>query len=99
MEHRRISILMYACIILHNMIFEYEGKTICYYNENKNLPNVKGVGVGSKAYMANIGEVYDRVVHHNLHVDLLEHIFNTQMNPVVDDFVEDDLFDDTDDES
>ncbi|XP_023739317.1 uncharacterized protein LOC111887382 [Lactuca sativa] len=79
--------------------FEDEGKMIFCYNENENLPNVEGVGIGSKTYMVNRGEVYDRVVHHNLHADLVERIFNAQTNHIVDNFVEDDLFEDIDDES
>ena len=33
-EVKRLQHVMYACIILHNMILEEEGKSICRYNEN-----------------------------------------------------------------
>lgn len=39
-------------------------------------------------------EAYDWVGHHNLHVDLVEHVFNALVNPIVHDF-----YDDTDDNS
>ncbi|CAI9264199.1 unnamed protein product [Lactuca saligna] len=78
------------------MILENEGKTIFRYNENENLPNVEGVGIGSETYIATRWEVYDQRGHHNLRADLVEHIFNARTSPVIDDFVEDDLFDDTD---
>lgn len=81
------------------MILEDKGKTICHYNENEDLPNVERVGIGTHAYRANRAEVYDRVGHHNPRTDLVEHAFNAQVNPNVDDFDEDELFDSIDDES
>lgn len=81
------------------MILEDERKTICHYNENVNLPDVERVGIGSEMYMTNKAEVYDKVGHNNLRADLVKHIFNVQMNPVVDDFVEYDLFDNPENES
>ncbi|CAI9294401.1 unnamed protein product [Lactuca saligna] len=78
---------------------EYEQKLICRYNENENLPNVEGVGIRLKTYMANKAEVYNRVGRPNLYVDLVQNIFNARTNPVVDDFVKHDLFDDKDDDS
>ena len=64
------------------MILEDEGKAINHYNENVNLRNVEGVGIGMEAYMTNRGEAYDRVRHDNLHADIVEHIFNAQTNPL-----------------
>lgn len=63
--------------------------------KNENLPNGERVGIGMQSYMASRGEIYDRVGHHNLRADLVEHIFNARVNLVVDGFDEDDLFDDT----
>ncbi|XP_023750857.1 uncharacterized protein LOC111899222 [Lactuca sativa] len=98
MECRRISSLMYACIILHNMILEDEERAIRHYNESENLPNVKRVGIGSEAYMVNKAEMYDRVRHHNFRADLVEHVFNVRREPIVDDFVKDNLFNDINEE-
>lgn len=81
------------------MILEDEGKSICRYIENETLPNNEGVGIGSKEYMANTWEIYVWVLHDNLPTDLVEHIFNTRTNHVVDDFIEDDLFNYINDES
>lgn len=36
---------MYACIILHNIILQDEGRVICHYDKNKVLLNVEGVAV------------------------------------------------------
>lgn len=43
-------------------------------------------------------EIYDQVGHHNIPVDLVEHIFNAQVKNVVDNF-DDNLFYHTNDES
>ena len=52
-EVKRLQHVMYACIILHNMILEDEGRAICRYNENEVLPNVEGVVVGTQEYRVN----------------------------------------------
>lgn len=51
-------------------------KSICRYNDNGNIPNVKGVCIITSAYMGNREEVFDRVGRHNLRPNLVEHIFN-----------------------
>ncbi|KAL7590059.1 hypothetical protein Lser_V15G39712 [Lactuca serriola] len=50
-EVKRLQHVMYACIILHNMILEDEGRAICRYNENEVLPNVEGVVVDEDSDM------------------------------------------------
>lgn len=78
---------MYAYIILHDMIIEYDGNAICHYSTNENLPTVEGVVFDLRVeYMVNRNRVYDRVGYRNLHVDLVEHVFNAKVNPVVYDF-------------
>lgn len=54
--------------------------------------------IGTSKYMANKTELYDRDRHHNLRADLLEHVFNAQVNAIVADF-EYEFIDDTNDES
>lgn len=48
--------------------------------------------------MTDKWKVYDWVWHQNHRAGFVEHIFNAQVNPIVDAF-EDDLFDDIDDEA
>ena len=74
-EVKRLRHVMYACIILHNMILEDEGRAICRYNENEDLPNVEGVAVGTQKYRMNRREVHNRDIHHALRADLVEHIY------------------------
>ncbi|XP_052625753.1 uncharacterized protein LOC128132813 [Lactuca sativa] len=50
-EVKRLQHVMYACVILHNMILEDEGRAICRYNENEVLPNVEGVAVDEDSDM------------------------------------------------
>lgn len=49
-------------------------------------------------YMTNRGKIYDRIDNHNLRVDLVEHIFSTYLNHVVDNWYND-LFEDTNEDS
>lgn len=41
--------MLYTCNILHNMIIKDEAGVICRYNQNENIPNVEGVGIGTSA--------------------------------------------------
>lgn len=81
------------------MIIKEDGKATCHYNENENLPNIEGVGISMQTYMANRGEICDRVGHHNFRADLPKHVFCAWVYPDVDDFDVDKLFNSTDDES
>ncbi|CAI9280777.1 unnamed protein product [Lactuca saligna] len=80
-EVKSLQHVMYVCIILHNIILEDKRRAICQYNENKGLPNVEGVTVGTQEYMENRREVYDCDIHHALHVDLVEHIYRAHIHP------------------
>ena len=71
----KIRKVMYACIILHNMILEDEGHVICPFDENVNQANEEeDVEISEQQYNANIREVRNTETHHNLRSDLIEHI-------------------------
>ena len=90
---------MYACIILHNMILEDEGRVICRYNENEVLPNVEGVVVGTQEYRVNRREVHNRDIHQTLRADLVGHIYRAHIQPLHELSHDDDLFDESDEDS
>ncbi|CAI9260394.1 unnamed protein product [Lactuca saligna] len=97
-EVKMLQHVMYACIILHNMILEDEGRAICQYNENEVLPNVERVVIGTQEYRVNRREVHNHDIHHALHADLVEHIFGAHIQPPLE-FSHDDLFDESDEDS
>ncbi|KAL7603965.1 hypothetical protein Lser_V15G19236 [Lactuca serriola] len=97
-EVKWLQHVMYACIILHNMILENVGRAICRYNENEVLPNVEGVAVGTQEYRVNRREVHNHDIHHTLRADLVEHIYRTHIQPPLE-FPHDDLFDESDEDS
>ncbi|KAL7605017.1 hypothetical protein Lser_V15G17409 [Lactuca serriola] len=97
-EVKRLQHIMYACIILHNMILEDEGRAICRYNENEVLPNVEGVVVFTQEYRVTRREVHNRDIHQALHADLVEHIYRAHIQPSHE-LSHDDLFDESDDDS
>ncbi|XP_042752034.1 uncharacterized protein LOC122194835 [Lactuca sativa] len=94
-EVKRLQHVMYACIILHNMILEDEGRAICRYNENEVLPNVEGEVVGTQEYRVNRREVHNRDIHQALRADLVEHIYRAHIQPPHE-LSHDDLFDESD---
>ena len=97
-EVKRLQHVMYACIILHNMILEDERRTICRYNENEVLPNVEGVAVGTQEYKANRKEVHNHNIHHTPRVDLVEHIYRAHIQPPLE-FSHEDVFDESDEDT
>ncbi|CAH1444230.1 unnamed protein product [Lactuca virosa] len=76
MEEKKMSEVMYTCIILHNMILEDEGNTICEYNENEIVPPTQAFEVGSAEYTSRRALVNDVGTHHVLRRDLMERIWN-----------------------
>ncbi|XP_052622373.1 uncharacterized protein LOC128127733 [Lactuca sativa] len=97
-EVKMLQHVMYECIILHNMIFEDEGRGICRYNENEVFPDVEGVVVGTQEYRANKREVHNHDIHHILRADLVEYIYRAHIQPPIE-FSRDDLFDESDKDS
>ncbi|KAL7608425.1 hypothetical protein Lser_V15G09788 [Lactuca serriola] len=73
MEEKKMSEVMYTCIILHNMILEDEGSAICEYNENEIVPPTQALEVGSAEYMSMRETLHDVETHHVLYRDLTEH--------------------------
>ncbi|MFS7937260.1 hypothetical protein Hanom_Chr05g00425511 [Helianthus anomalus] len=55
---------MYVCILLHNMIIEDEGRTICEYDEN--APNENSVPVSVEQQDLNRFSLRNKYTHQNL---------------------------------
>ncbi|KAL7583582.1 uncharacterized protein LOC111921334 [Lactuca sativa] len=100
LEEKKMSEVMYTCIVLHNMILEDNGNAICESNENEIIPPTQAFEVGSTEYLAlamraifHDVETY-RVIRRDLtgHIWIANHIdLNVES---VDDF--DDQFSDDD---
>ncbi|XP_023736243.1 uncharacterized protein LOC111884153 [Lactuca sativa] len=73
---KKMSEVMYTCIILHNIILEDEGNAIYEYNENEIVPPTHAFEVGSAEYMSRRALVHDVKTHHVLRRDLTGHIWN-----------------------
>ncbi|KAL7618642.1 uncharacterized protein LOC111894869 [Lactuca sativa] len=74
-DDKKISEVMYICIILHNIILEDEGNAICEYNENEIVPLTQAFEVGSNDYLVRRAIIHDVETHHVLHRDFKEHIW------------------------
>ncbi|KAJ0777748.1 putative harbinger transposase-derived protein [Helianthus annuus] len=71
---KRLRLCMYACILLHNMIIEDEGRAICEYDENASWGNT--VPVDPQQQDLNSFSLTNDFTHANLQQDLVEHIWN-----------------------
>ncbi|KAJ9551623.1 hypothetical protein OSB04_015668 [Centaurea solstitialis] len=78
MERRTMSNIMYACIILHNMILENKNKAICVVPHD--LPDPPNPQLTEEQRMTNIFQVRNSTIHHNLRADLVEHIWNLDID-------------------
>ncbi|KAJ9535503.1 hypothetical protein OSB04_un001365 [Centaurea solstitialis] len=78
MEIRTMSNIMYACIILHNMIIENKNKAICIVPHD--LPDPPNPQLTEEQRMANLFQVRNSTIQHNLWADLVEHIWNLDID-------------------
>ncbi|KAJ9539238.1 hypothetical protein OSB04_031971 [Centaurea solstitialis] len=72
-EIARLRTIMYACIILHNMIIENKSKVICVVSDY--IPDAPHPQLTEVERFVNVLEVRDKETHHNLRSDLVEHIW------------------------
>ncbi|XP_023732694.1 protein ALP1-like [Lactuca sativa] len=70
--------VMYACVILYNMIIENEGRAICEYDEEKTIPATQGIEIRGDEYIEKRAEVRCNETFHNLRMNLVEHIYRMQ---------------------
>jgi hypothetical protein len=74
---QKIRTIMYACVILHNMILKDEGNAICPFQES-DLPATQE-RVSQEEYLRNFQEIRNAEKHHMLRQDLVDHIWNIQL--------------------
>ena len=72
--------IMYAMVIMHNMVIEAEGRLICPYVPSDPRPVL--FPVGSNEYRHRTVDIHDEHIHHRLHEDLRTHIWNNPRNVV-----------------
>ncbi|XP_042408037.1 uncharacterized protein LOC121997600 [Zingiber officinale] len=80
---KKLKQIMLACIILHNMIVEDEGDHVTnWYNEEGDEPAqpIHGSNRVFQDYLRTNSELRDTQVHHQLRVDLVEHIWGQYNN-------------------
>ncbi|CAN1302976.1 Protein ALP1-like [Linum perenne] len=77
-HRQKLKDIMYACVILHNMIVENEGNAISTWSDDDVDPPIS-VSRGSveefHQYLRRHAELRDREVHQQLRADLVEHIW------------------------
>ena len=69
----QIGNVMYACIILHNMILEDEGRAVVTYYDDDD-PQPDNVTVTDEDKSTNEFLIKSRDIHHNLRSDLVDHV-------------------------
>ena len=79
-----IKNMMYACILLHNMILKDEEHAICPNFYEEELPN-RELQQDQESRLYTIYQLKDRVTYHNLRYDLKEHIARTYIPNVDED--------------
>ncbi|GJT90890.1 caffeoylshikimate esterase-like protein [Tanacetum coccineum] len=73
---KRITHLMYTCIILHNMIRKEKGKTITLDFYPKEQHREDDLVKSAQDRLRVIREIHDEETHLNLKADLVEHIWH-----------------------
>ena len=72
--------IMYACIILHNMMVEFKGRAICKYDENEVVDQGQYFIRGTIEFLTRIAEIENAETCRYLREDLAEHVYQNSMN-------------------
>ncbi|XP_021985391.1 uncharacterized protein LOC110881442 [Helianthus annuus] len=87
-EKDQIRNVMYACIILHNMILEDEGRAVVEYYPDDPEPNNEDISNEERALNKNL--IQSRQISSNLRADLVEHVSTHPRFDYIDNESEDD---------
>ncbi|XP_023749420.1 uncharacterized protein LOC111897704 [Lactuca sativa] len=79
-DKAKLTKVLTACVILHNMIIEEEGEAICMYNPKDIINPLAVIQVGSPTYFTRLLEIQNSETHHNLRYDLTGHIWQRQFH-------------------
>ena len=73
-DDQRITSIMYACIIMHNMMVEAKGRAICTYDETETEKNEQLYIPGSTEFLARVVAIQNANTCHNLREDLATYV-------------------------
>ncbi|GJY56454.1 ALP1-like protein isoform X1 [Tanacetum coccineum] len=74
--------IIYACIIMHNMIVENEGNAISEWSDDEGDPPISvrnGSVEAFNRYIKRRAELRDKLVHNQLRSDLVQHIWEREL--------------------
>ncbi|KAD3642010.1 hypothetical protein E3N88_31234 [Mikania micrantha] len=74
----RIRNALYACVILHNMIIEDNGRAICEFYEEDDPNLLEHVEINEEEKQANRRMLRNEDTHANLKADLIEHLWKNR---------------------
>ncbi|KAD2804994.1 hypothetical protein E3N88_38371 [Mikania micrantha] len=74
----RIRNALYACVILHNMIIEDNGRAICEFYEEDDPNLLEHVEINDEEKQANRRLLRNEDTHANLKADLIEHLWKNR---------------------
>ena len=72
-HQKKIRSVMYACIILHNMILEFDGRLISPFVPDED-PSPAPLGIDDPQREQKIRALRNKSIHEALKADLVEHI-------------------------
>ncbi|CAH1430944.1 unnamed protein product [Lactuca virosa] len=76
----RIKRMVEACIILHNMIIEDQGRTICTYDPDDVVIPIEEFVPGTTEFLARVVEIHNSETSFNLREDVAKHLYQLNMN-------------------
>ncbi|XP_052620997.1 uncharacterized protein LOC128126878 [Lactuca sativa] len=78
-DKERIKRMVLACIIMHNMIIEDEGRAICTYDPNDVVVPIEEFVPGTNAFLERVVEIHNSETCFNLREDVAEHLYQHSM--------------------
>ncbi|KAI3503237.1 hypothetical protein L1887_31676 [Cichorium endivia] len=78
----RMKTIMYACIVMHNMIVEYKGRAICTYDEADAVHTEMQFIPGTPEYLQQVLDVQNSETCQYLREDLAEHVYQNRSDDI-----------------
>ncbi|KAL4564246.1 hypothetical protein LXL04_028303 [Taraxacum kok-saghyz] len=72
--------IIYACIILHNMMVEFKGRAICKYDENEAVDHGPNFIPGTIEFLTRVAEIENAETCQYLREDLAEHVYQNSVD-------------------
>ena len=72
--------MVLACVIMHNMIIEDQGRAICTYDPDDVVIPLEEFVPGTNEFLSRVVEIYNNETYFDLRQDVADYLYELNMN-------------------